>query len=127
MKGDVMPSLQQVRASRYTLLISAVICRFGLLAFLQVPPECRFRATILLVVVALFPYALASVLVGRLRSVGAIVGVVVSVMTADVLVTVGALFPGASTDAVGLVTEPIFASAALMLALMFTQRLDRTP
>jgi hypothetical protein len=124
--SELVPSPQQIKVSRYTLVVSGLFCRLGLLVYLPIGPDRRLRATILLVVVALFPCALASVLVGRLRSVAGVVAVTVLVMIGDILVTIGALFPGSSTDAVGLLTEPIFASGALMLALMFTRRPDRT-
>jgi hypothetical protein len=123
--SDKMPTTPRlIRRSRIGLFLFGVLCRVALLATLSVPQERRFRATILLVLVGMLPYLLGGLLVGRVRSVIQLATVVGLVTICDALATAGALFPGSSTDPVGLIMEPIIVSTILLLVLAFTRKLD---
>jgi hypothetical protein len=82
------------------------------------------RAGILLLVLGSCPYLLAGVLAGRMRHVLSLITVTVLVVVADALAIAGALFPGSSTDAVALVTEPILVTGFLLVVLILSRRTD---
>ena len=78
----------------------------------------------MLLVLGSCPYLLTGVLAGRIRNVVSLIALTVLVVVFDALASAGALLPGSSTDAVALVTEPIFVTGFLLVVMMLSGRAD---
>ena len=113
-----------VRNFRVGLLVWVLLSRVALFASIQIPLERRVRAGILLLVLGSCPYLLTGVLAGRIRNVVSLIALTVLVVVFDALASAGALLPGSSTDAVALVTEPIFVTGFLLVVMMLSGRAD---